>query len=437
MNSKLKTKCDKLISQAKNNTLLYGDLINEIAKNKDLLRYSTTIPNALEYLQEHGIVVVMPKIQESEPVEDESLEKDSIEENISEEEPESTELPEELDDELMDAIEEDAIETYADRVTDVDGPTELELREIELDNNNYTNIDGVKQYMRSVAALHDRLLTSEEEKDLAIKAQKGDIEARNLLVEYNLKLVVSIAKRYAFAGNGAFTFDDIIQNGNIGLMKAVDRFEPERGFKFSTYATWWIRQSITRALADEGRTVRLPVHAVEQLRYIHRAIRELQSDGSNEKLPEYQEIADMCNKKGWVVKTGANHKTITAEKVREYLRYYDMTNIISLNTPVGEEEHGEQSSIGDFLPDTSTASIVEKAEQSDMADKFDYIFKHFLTEREANVLKLRYGFDGREAMTLEQVGQIYGVTRERIRQIEDKAKKKIRQTKRISCLFEE
>lgn len=418
MNSKLKNKCDKLIKQAKNHTLLYGDIINEIAKNKDLFSYSTTIPNALDYLKKHKITIVMPKLKE--------------------EEPESTELPEELDEELMDAIEEDAIESYAERINDVENePTDEELDHIESSGENYVSVDAVKQYLKDIAEIHDnKLLTSEEEKDLALKAQSGDIDARNALVEYNLKLVVSIAKRYVFAGNGSFTFDDIIQNGNIGLIKAVEKFDPARGFKFSTYATWWIKQAITRALADEGRTIRIPVHAVEQLRYIHRAIRELQSAGNNETIPDYKEIADLCNKNGWVVKTNSNNKTITAEKVKEYLGYYDMTNAVSLNTPIGEEDHGEQSCLEDFLP-SEDLSVTENVERNDLADKFNYVFKNFLTEREANILKLRYGFGGREAMTLEQVGQIYGVTRERIRQIEYKAKRKIRLTKRISCLFEE
>ena len=418
MNQALQRKCNKLISNAKNKTLLYGEIINELAKNKDLMRYSTTIPNAMEYLRSNGITVVMPTIEEPKT-----------------EEPETTELPEELNDDLMNAIEEEALESFAE--SSKEEPTDEELRDIESAPERYYDSDGVKQYLRDISSLHEELLSAEEERDLGKRIQLyDDPEAKQLLAEYNLKLVVSIAKRYVFASNGSLSFEDIIQNGNIGLLKAVERFDPDRGFKFSTYATWWIRQAITRALADEGRTVRIPVHAVEQLRYIHRAIREIQNKSSNERRPDYQEIADLCNERGWVVKTTSNNKTISADKVKEYLGLFDMTNMISLNSPVGEEEHGEQSVIGDFIPDYSQ-NIVETAEQRDIAEKFNYVFKKYLTEREAGVLRLRFGFDGREPMTLEQVGQIYGVTRERIRQIENKAKLKIKRKKEISSLFGE
>lgn len=418
MNQALQRKCNKLISNAKNKTLLYGEIINELAKNKDLMRYSTTIPNAMEYLRSNGITVVMPTIEEPKT-----------------EELETTELPEELNDDLMDAIEEEAIESFVESSNEE--PTDDELRDIESAPERYYDSDGVKQYLRDISNLHEELLSAEEERDLGKRIKLyNDPKAKQLLAEYNLKLVVSIAKRYVFASNGSLSFEDIIQNGNIGLLKAVERYDPDRGFKFSTYATWWIRQSITRSLADEGRTVRIPVHAVEQLRYIHRAIREIQNKTSNERQPEYQEIADLCNANGWVVKTTSNNKTISADKVKEYLSLFDMTNMVSLNSPVGEEEHGEQSCIGDFIPDSSQ-NIVETAEQRDIAEKFNYVFKKYLTEREAGVLRLRFGFDGREPMTLEQVGQIYGVTRERIRQIENKAKNKIRRKKEISSLFGE
>lgn len=409
MNAQLKRKCDKLITQAENGTLLYGNIINEIAKNKDLLRYSTTIPNAMNYIRSNGITIVMPEVTETNNT-NELLDSDVI-------------IADGLSEEAMVAIEEETIE-----MTDEIEPTDDELREIETEPTNYYDTDDVKQYLRDISALHDRLLTAEEEKELAIQYRNGDNNAKTLLIEYNLKLVVSIAKHYMYASNSTIlSFNDLIQNGNLGLIKAVDRFDPDRGFKFSTYATWWIRQSITRALADDGRTVRIPVHAVEQLRYIHRAIKELQSKSSSENMPEYEDIAALCNENGWVVKNTSNNKIITPEKVKEYLQYSDMTSMVSLSTPVGEDE---DSFLGDFIPDTRQ-NIEDEAERRDMAEKFEYIFNKYLTPREAGVLRMRFGFNGQECMTLEEVGKVYGVTRERIRQIENKAKLKIKKKKEI------
>ncbi len=446
MNSKLKTKCDKLINLATNKTLLYSDLINEIAKNKDLLRYNTTIPNALDYLEANGIVVEMPTVKEAKPKKTNTKRSKSSKSNKNKtnfytkpikstiKDEDSTELPEELDENLMEAIEDEAFESYIDESDNE--PTEAELKDIEDDKaNTYYEIDGVKQYLKDISSLHDnKLLSSKEEADLARRYQKGDTLAGQLLVEYNLKLVVSIAKRYVFSGSSSLDFEDIIQVGNMGVMKAVERFDPELGFKFSTYATWWIRQSITRALADEGRTIRLPVHATEQLRYIHKAIKEIQLTKGNESQPEPEEIAKLCNEKGWVVKTTANNKTITAAKIKEYLHYYDMTNAVSLFTPIGEDEHGEQSYLGDFIPDQSS-NVESHAESNDLKEKFDEVFEKYLTPKEVAILKYRFGFDNREPMTLEQVGRIYGVTRERIRQIEDKAKRKLRFRKELRDLI--
>ena len=417
MNAQLKRKCDKLITQAENGTLLYGNIINEIAKNKDLLRYSTTIPNAMSYIRSNGITIIMPEVTET-------TEKDTAETNTNELLDSEVIIADGLSEEAMSAIEEETIEMTAEIE-----PTDDDLREIESEpDTRYYDTDDVKQYLRDISALHDRLLTAEEEKELAIQYRNGDTNAKTLLIEYNLKLVVSIAKHYMYASSTTIlSFNDLIQNGNLGLIKAVDRFDPDRGFKFSTYATWWIRQSITRALADDGRTVRIPVHAVEQLRYIHRAIKELQSKSSSENMPEYEDIAALCNENGWVVKSTSNNKTITPEKVKEYLQYSDMTSMVSLNIPVGEDE---DSYLGDFIPDV-TQNIADEAERKDMAEKFEYIFNKYLTPREAGVLRKRYGFNGQECMTLEEVGKIYGVTRERIRQIENKAKLKIKKKKEI------
>ena len=271
MNALLKRKCDKLITQAENGTLLYDNIINEIAKNKDLLRYSATIPNAMRYIRSNGITIVMPEITDTTETHNtnELLDSEVI-------------IADGLSEEVVTAIEEEAIEMTAEIE-----PADDELREIEAKPNTHCyDTDDVKQYLRDILALHDRLLTAEEEKELAIQYRNGDNNAKTLLIEYNLKLVVSIAKHYMNASNATIlSFNDLIQNGNLGLINSVDRFDPDRGFKFSTYATWWIRQSIIRGLGNESRTIRIPVHAVEQLRYIHRAINKLQSESSSDNLP--------------------------------------------------------------------------------------------------------------------------------------------------------
>lgn len=412
MNALLKRKCDKLITQAENGTLLYDNIINEIAKNKDLLRYSITIPNAMSYIRSNGITIVMPEITYTTTHNTNGL----LDSEVI--------IADGLGEEAMAAKEEEAIEMTAEIE-----PADDELREIEAEpNTHYYDTDDVKQYLRDILALHDRLLTAEEEKELAIQYRNGDNNAKTLLIEYNLRLVISIAKHYTNASNATIlSFNDLIQNGNLGLIKAVDKFDPDRGFKFSTYATWWIKQSITRGLGNEGRAIRIPVHAVDQLRYIHRAINELQSKSSSDNLPEYTDIAALCNENGWVVKITGNNKTITPKKVKEYLQYSDMTSMVSLDTPVGEDD---DSFLGDFITD-ETHNIENDAERKDMAEKFEYIFNNYLTPREAEVLRMRFGFNGREFKTLEEVGKVYGVTRERIRQIENKAKLKIKKKKKI------
>lgn len=418
MNAQLKRKCDKLITQAENGTLLYGNIINEIAKNKDLLRYSTTIPNAMNYIRSNGITIVMPEVTET-------TEKDATETNTNELLDSEVIIADGLSEEAMAAIEEETIEMTAEIE-----PTDDELQEIESEPNiRYYDTDDVKQYLRDISALHDRLLTAEEEKELAIQYRNGDNNAKTLLIEYNLKLVVSIAKHYMYASNSTIlSFNDLIQNGNIGLIKAVDRFDPDRGFKFSTYATWWIRQSITRALADDGRTVRLPVHAVEQLRYIHRAIKELQSRSSSEQLPEYADIAALCNENGWVVKSTRNNKTITPEKVKEYLQYSDMTSTVSLNIPVGEDGK-DDSYLGDFIP-SDEPSLEDVAIKNALKGIMDDVINNCLkSEKEVQVIRLRFGLDDGVPKTLEQVSKYFGVTRERIRQIESKALKRIRNSR--------
>ena len=263
--------------------------------------------------------------------------------------------------------------------------------------------DPVRIYLKEIGRLP--LLTSDEEFEYARRAVDGDEEAKRILAESNLRLVVSIAKRYVGRG---MLFLDLIQEGNIGLMKAVDKFDPEKGYKFSTYATWWIRQAITRALADQARTIRVPVHMVETINKLARVQRQLTQDLNRE--PTDEEIAKKLG--------------ISVDKVREV--YKISQDPVSLETPIGEED---DSHLGDFIRDERTVSPEEYATEELLKEELAGVLLT-LTDREEKVLRLRFGLDDGQCRTLEEVGQIFGVTRERIRQIEAKALRKLRHPSR-------
>ena len=263
--------------------------------------------------------------------------------------------------------------------------------------------DPVRMYLKEIGRIN--LLTSDEEFEYSQRAVEGDEEAKRLLAESNLRLVVSIAKRYVGRG---MLFLDLIQEGNIGLMKAVDKFDPSKGYKFSTYATWWIRQAITRAIADQARTIRVPVHMVETINKLARIQRQLTQELNRE--PTDEEIAK---------KVG-----ITVEKVREV--YKISQDPVSLETPIGEED---DSHLGDFIKDERTMGPEEYATAEMLKEELNGVLGT-LTEREEKVLRLRFGLDDGQCRTLEEVGQIFGVTRERIRQIEAKALRKLKHPSR-------
>lgn len=263
--------------------------------------------------------------------------------------------------------------------------------------------DPVRMYLKEIGRIN--LLTSDEEFEYSKRAVDGDEEAKKALAESNLRLVVSIAKRYVGRG---MLFLDLIQEGNIGLMKAVDKFDPTKGYKFSTYATWWIRQAITRAIADQARTIRVPVHMVETINKLARIQRQLTQELNRE--PTDEEIAKKLG--------------ITIEKVREV--YKISQDPVSLETPIGEED---DSHLGDFIKDERTMGPEEFTTQEMLKEELDGVLLT-LTEREEKVLRLRFGLDDGQCRTLEEVGQIFGVTRERIRQIEAKALRKLRHPSR-------
>ena len=270
-----------------------------------------------------------------------------------------------------------------------------------IDNNDfYTDSDSVKMYLKEIGSLP--LLKAEEEKAIAIAAKSGDEKARKKLIESNLRLVVSIAKHFV---NHGLSLLDLIQEGNLGLIKAVEKFDPYKGFKFSTYATWWIRQSITRAIADYSNIIRVPVHAHEVIVKVKKAYQYLAVNNSGE--PSNKEIADYLN--------------IDVAKVEEAELIMEKTNLISLETPVGEEE---DSNLGDFVPSTDD-DPEEIAYKMALNETIKEVLAT-LTPREQKVLELRFGLNDNKILTLDEVGQIFGVTRERIRQIEKKAIRKIK-----------
>ncbi len=281
---------------------------------------------------------------------------------------------------------------------------EADLENIDLTIPDSVNIeDPVRMYLKEIGKVP--LLTAEEEIELAKRMEEGDEDAKKRLAEANLRLVVSIAKRYVGRG---MLFLDLIQEGNLGLIKAVEKFDYRKGFKFSTYATWWIRQAITRAIADQARTIRIPVHMVETINKLVRVSRQLLQELGREPTPE--EIADKMD--------------IPVERVREIIKISQEP--VSLETPIGEEE---DSHLGDFIQDDNVPVPAEAAAFTLLKEQLDEVLGT-LTEREQKVLRLRFGLKDGRARTLEEVGKEFNVTRERIRQIEAKALRKLRHPSR-------
>ncbi|MFW5630343.1 MAG: RNA polymerase sigma factor RpoD [Acetivibrio ethanolgignens] len=308
----------------------------------------------------------------------------------------------ELDDEPNDdALLE--LEQNPDMLDDSSG----DYDELAAASSNYMSDDPVKQYLKEIGGYP--LLSIEEEIELAKKIENGDEAAKQTLAESNLRLVVSIAKRYVGRG---LSFLDLIQEGNLGLIKAVEKFDYSKGYKFSTYATWWIRQAITRSIADQSRTIRIPVHMSEVINKTYRVSRSLLQELGRE--PSEQELADAMN--------------LPIEKVREILKV--SADPISLDTPIGEED---DSHLGDFIKDDTVVGPEDAAAYAVLQDQITKLLDT-LTEREQRVLILRFGLKDGRTRTLEEVGKEFNVTRERIRQIEAKALRKLRHPSRARML---
>ena len=344
----------------KNKGILDSDQVADVMKN---VCPENGIEKVYDYLETKGILVIT-KGDEADGPDDELLE---------------------MDDDMLPPPSDDELNEMAEVLSD----------------------DPVKQYLREIGSY--ALLTAEEEVELAQRIGEGDKAAKRRLTEANLRLVVSIAKRYVGRG---LSFLDLIQEGNLGLIKAVDKFDHEKGYKFSTYATWWIRQAITRAIADQSRTIRIPVHMSEIINKTYRVSRNLLQELGRE--PSEQEIADAMD--------------MPLEKVREVLKI--SADPISLDTPIGEED---DSHLGDFIKDENMKGPEEAAAFRMLQEQIDKLLDT-LTERERRVLELRFGLIDGRCHTLEEVGADFQVTRERIRQIEAKALRKLRHPNKVKML---
>ena len=359
MNSdQMKEHLDNLVDMAKknDNTLIDTEIVNYFVGKPDIELNTDMMTKIFDYLDEHHVAVL------SETEEDDEI----------------------LDDMILEDAED----------------ADIDIEKIDLSVPDGVSIeDPVRMYLKEICKVP--LLTAEEEIELAKRMEAGDEKAKQKLAEANLRLVVSIAKRYVGRG---MLFLDLIQEGNLGLIKAVEKFDYEKGYKFSTYATWWIRQAITRAIADQARTIRIPVHMVETINKLIRESRQLLQELGREPLPE--EIAERMG--------------ISVERVREILKISQEP--VSLETPIGEEE---DSHLGDFIQDQNVPVPAEAAASNLLRDQLNEVLDT-LTEREQKVLRLRFGMDDGRARTLEEVGKEFQVTRERIRQIEAKALRRLR-----------
>ncbi len=402
MSEKLRKKLNTLIKQIENNSINVSDLRAFLATNKDF-RTEGQLNKAIDYLKENGIEVIV--VEEKEPEEEVEDTKSIIKE--IEKEIEKDEGIEEFDIEILNEF---IAEETAEELKDSGEP----IKNIE---QSISNVNLITIYLHDLKNVDSSLLNAEEEKDLARRIKNGDMFARDELVEHNLKLVVSVAKKYYNRCRGILELEDLIQEGNIGLITATEKFDPEKGYKFSTYATCWIKQGILRCLNNQSRTIRLPVHVIESIVNINK-IKTKYFMEHNE-MPTFKYIADYMNQHHI---TTRNKRFYTDKDIKDLCEYWDNSTLASLSKPIGEDE---DSTLGDLIPDENEDSATD-AETYSLNKSFEEAMTQLLTEREAYIIKRRFGFYNTDPVTLNVLATELKLTRERIRQIEVKAIRKLR-----------
>jgi len=411
MNKRLESKLNNLF--IKDDTIDFFDLRDYLFTNKDY-RTNGQLSMAIDFLSDKGVDIInVPNGDLVNARRKKAEIKKNENEDIIDLESDDIDLSSDLDLFMSNEIEEEETET---------------IDEASKNRHFGANAGAFSLYLKDINNQDRQILSSEQEIELFTKLRQGDDSVKDFLIESNLKLVVSITKHY-LRTNSTMDLEDIIQEGNIGLMKAIDKFDPSLGYKFSTYAIWWIKQFISRALSNQGRTIRLPVHLVEQALVLNK-VHDILFYQSNGKEPTYEEIAKYANENGY------NRKSKNSDGVRLPLTTQDVelcmnnynSSPVSINMPIGEYE---DSCLGDFIEDTISESPWHLTEKNVLQDSLVRAMRKVLTEREIEVIILRFGLYRGEPRTLQEVGDIIGVTRERIRQIEIKATRKLRRVQEL------
>ena len=419
---------DKLVEQAKqsNMTINDSDIVAAFSNNLNHISTQADMTKVFEYLADNDVDVnsnetevdsnVTNETEESNAVNESDNIEDSIDMSIEQEDLCINLKEKDLD--VMKEISENELEQMKTDFEDEDDFME-ESNEAVISDTSISNPDPFNMYMKDMQRNGTPLLTAKEEIELSKAIKNGDEKALDRMVTSNLKLVISIAKHYVGLG---IDLIDLVQEGNLGLMKAIYMFNPDLGYKFSTYATWWIRQAITRSIANDARLIRMPVHAVEQARLNLRAQHILTEELNRQ--PTSEEVAKYVNEHKMLASSSSQH--ITAEKVDLYNNFYMPNSIVSLHTPINsEDDHGDQSYLGDFII-SDDLSVEDIAMNNHLKELVEDVLTHVLNEKEINIVKRRFGMNVDHCMTLEEIGLVYNVTRERIRQIEATAIKKLR-----------
>lgn len=411
MNKRLESKLNNLF--IKDDTIDFFDLRDYLFTNKDY-RTNGQLSMAIDFLSDKGVAIVnVPDGDLVNAIRKKAEIKKNENEDIIDLESDDIDLSSDLDLFMSNEIEEEETET---------------VDEASKNRQFGANAGAFSLYLKDIINQDRQILSGEQEIELFTKLRQGDDSVKDFLIESNLKLVVSITKHFLRA-NSTMDLEDIIQEGNMGLMTAIDKFDPSLGYKFSTYATWWIKQFISRALSNQGRTIRLPVHLVEQALVLNK-VHDILFYQSNGKEPTYEEIAKYANENGYNRKSKNSDGVrlpLTPRNVELCMNNYN-SSPVSINMPIGEYE---DSCLGDFIEDTISESPWHLTEKNVLQDSLIRAMRKVLTEREIEVIILRFGLYRGEPRTLQEVGEIIGVTRERIRQIEITAIRKLRRVQEL------